>query len=649
MTGGRVVVLGGVGKNFACGMSGGRAYIYDPHKTFHKFVNEELASMEVINGEGYAADADEVRGIIQNHFNYTGSTVAEKILADWDNEQKKFVRMMPRAFKAVMAKKQMEALHKSLPAPGAEYQEKTPKAARSTTPPKPAGTPPSSECGGSDDKDIEDMGADAKAKMDPRVGAAKDAKGGVALELEEPPRPTMVRDPVKHRGFVAYERATVGYRPPAVRMNDWVEIGAPHSHELLKTQTARCMDCGVPFCHQTSTGCPLGNKIPEWNDLVHRGQWRQALDALLSTNNFPEFTGRVCPAPCEGSCVLGIIEQPVAIKSVECAIIDKGFEEGWMHPRPPSFRTGKRVSIVGAGPAGMAAADQLNRAGHTVTVYERSCRPGGLMMYGVPNMKCDKEDIVMRRVKMMEKEGITFKCNVNVGVDITADKLREECDALLLTAGATIARDLPIPNRKLKGVHFAMEFLHQNTKSLLDSAPNMAPQKEKEGTDGVTFPDLYDKSFLEGGVEALPDGDCRKSTAPIRDPEDGVYINVKGKKVIVIGGGDTGNDCLGTSARMGAVQIANFELMPQMPPTRGEDNPWPQWPRIARTDYGHQECKEIIGAAASPNVSFSSPARQTALTHTPLLCACRNQARTHVSTASCRRNSSTTAMEMYVV
>jgi len=378
-------------------------------------------------------------------------------------------------------------------------------------------------------------------------------------------------------------------------MNDWVEIGAPHSHELLKTQTARCMDCGVPFCHQTSTGCPLGNKIPEWNDLVHRGQWRQALDALLSTNNFPEFTGRVCPAPCEGSCVLGIIEQPVAIKSVECAIIDKGFEEGWMHPRPPSFRTGKRVSIVGAGPAGMAAADQLNRAGHTVTVYERSCRPGGLMMYGVPNMKCDKEDIVMRRVKMMEKEGVTFKCNVNVGVDITADKLKEECDALLLTAGATIARDLPIPNRKLKGVHFAMEFLHQNTKSLLDSAPNMAPQKEKAGTDDVTFPDLYAKSFLEGGVDALPDDDSRKTTAPIRDPEDGVYINVKGKKVIVIGGGDTGNDCLGTSARMGAVQIANFELMPKMPPTRGDDNPWPQWPRIARTDYGHQECKEIIG------------------------------------------------------
>jgi glutamate synthase (NADPH/NADH) len=669
MTGGRVVVLGAVGKNFACGMSGGRAYVYDPHGTFHLFVNEELASMEKINGEGYVSDSDEVRAIIQNHFDYTGSAVAEKILADWETEQTKFVRMMPRAFKAVMAKKQMEALKAQLPTTTSDYEETTPKAARSTTPPKAAGTPPSSEaggCGGSDDKDIEDMGADAKAKMDPRVGA-KAAKAGatVELELEEPPRPTMVRDPVKHRGFVVYERATVGYRPPPVRMNDWVEIGAPHSHALLKTQTARCMDCGVPFCHQTSTGCPLGNKIPEWNDLVHRGQWRKALDALLSTNNFPEFTGRVCPAPCEGSCVLGIIEQPVAIKSVECAIIDKGFEEGWMHPRPPSFRTGKRISIVGAGPAGMAAADQLNRAGHTVTVYERSCRPGGLMMYGVPNMKCDKEDIVMRRVKMMEKEGVTFKCNVNVGVDITADALKADCDALLLTAGATIARDLPIPNRKLKNVHFAMEFLHQNTKSLLDSATKMAPQKDKEGlSDAVTFPDLYEKSFLEGGVDALPADDCRKSTAPIREAEDGVYINVKGKKVVVIGGGDTGNDCLGTSARMGAVDIVNFELLPKPAPTRGADNPWPQWPRILRTDYGHQECKEITGAPRAP-----PPPPPPNRSHLPsgfschllflsfILCltmlfvgSCLPlQARIRASTASCRRSSLTTATETSAV
>lgn len=267
-----------------------------------------------------------------------------------------------------------------------------------------------------------------------------------------------------------------------------------------------------------------------------------------------------------------------------------------MHPRPPSFRTGKKISIVGGGPAGMAAADQLNRAGHTVTVYERSCRPGGLMMYGVPNMKCDKEDIVMRRVKMMEQEGITFKCNVNVGVDITADKLKEECDALLLTAGATIARNLPIPGRDLKGVHFAMEFLHQNTKSLLDSAGNMAPQGEKEpDSDAVTFPNLFNEDFLKGGVDGLDEKDSRRSTAPIVESADGVYINVKGKKVVVIGGGDTGNDCLGTSARQGCVQIANFELLPAPPAKRGDDNPWPQWPRIMRTDYGHQECKEIIG------------------------------------------------------
>jgi glutamate synthase (NADPH/NADH) len=559
MTGGCVVVLGDVGKNFGCGMSGGVAYVYNPNKTFAAKANTEMSELEVIDGPGYVSDSEEVMQMLANHRDYTGSTVAAKILENWDATKLDFVRVMPRDFKVVMAKKAdavknllltvgEPSVHGLTGSPTGKnlYDETTPMAARATPGPKGAAEPePESACGAVDKLDIEDMGAAAKGRMDPRVGAAKDQRahdGGLEMEIE---RPSIVENPVKHRGFVVYERATVGYRPAITRMKDWKEIGNPHDPQLLKTQTARCMDCGVPFCHQAASGCPLGNKIPEWNELVHRGQWRQALDSLLSTNNFPEFTGRVCPAPCEGACVLGIIENPVAIKSVECAIIDKGFEEGWMQPRPPCSRTGKIIAIVGAGPAGMAAADQLNRAGHTVTVYERSDRPGGLMMYGVPNMKCDKENIVLRRVNMMEQEGITWKCNTNIGVDISANELKENCDALLLTAGATIARDLPIPNRKLKGVHFAMEFLHQNTKSLLDSASQTA-------------------------------------VVPIKPNEDGVYINVQGKKVVVIGGGDTGNDCLGTSARQGAVQITNFELLPQPPPQRGDDNPWPQWPRIMR-------------------------------------------------------------------
>nr|KYP69883.1 Glutamate synthase [NADH], amyloplastic [Cajanus cajan] len=293
-----------------------------------------------------------------------------------------------------------------------------------------------------------------------------------------------------------------------------------------------------------NSGCPLGNKIPEFNELVYQNRWREALERLLETNNFPEFTGRVCPAPCEGSCVLGIIENPVSIKSIECAIIDKAFEEGWMVPRPPARRTGKRVAVVGSGPAGLAAADQLNKMGHTVTVYERADRIGGLMMYGVPNMKADKVDIVQRRVNLMAEEGINFVVNANIGHDAlySLDRLREENDAIVLAVGATKPRDLPVPGRELSGVHFAMEFLHANTKSLLDS-----------------------------------------------NLEDGNFISAKGKKVVVIGGGDTGTDCIGTSIRHGCTSIVNLELLPQPPQTRAPGNPWPQWPRIYRVDYGHQE------------------------------------------------------------
>ncbi|KAH7855225.1 hypothetical protein Vadar_022576 [Vaccinium darrowii] len=370
-------------------------------------------------------------------------------------------------------------------------------------------------------------------------------------DAEPVKRPTRVPDAVKHRGFIAYEREDVPYRDPNDRTSDWKEVMEKDQPSvLLNTQSARCMNCGTPFCHQENSGCPLGNKIPEFNELVYENRWREALDRLLETNNFPEFTGRVCPAPCEGSCVLGIIENPVSIKSIECAIIDKAFEEGWLVPRPPLKRTGKKVAVIGSGPAGLAAADQLNRMGHFVTVYERSDRIGGLMMYGVPNMKADKVGIVQRRIDLMEKEGIIFVVNANIGKDskYSLNELRDKNDAIILAVGATKPRDLPVPGRELSGVHFAMDFLHTNTKSLLDS-----------------------------------------------NLEDGNFISAKDKKVVVIGGGDTGTDCIGTSIRHGCSSIINLELLPMPPRTRAPDNPWPQLPHIFRMDYGHQEAASKFG------------------------------------------------------
>ncbi len=350
----------------------------------------------------------------------------------------------------------------------------------------------------------------------------------------------------KPTGFKEYQRQTVPYREPLVRLNDYFEIYTQPTDEHLRTQGARCMDCGVPFC-QSDTGCPIDNLIPEWNDLVYQGRWREALDRLHTTNNFPEFTGRVCPAPCEGACVLGITDPPVTIKNIENAIIDRGWLEGWIAPQPPAQRTGKRVAIVGSGPAGLAAADQLNKAGHLVTVYERADRIGGLLMYGIPNMKLDKQ-LVQRRIDLMAAEGVTFVTNTDVGRTVDPKKLLDEYDAVLLATGATRPRDLPIPGRQLRGIHFAMEFLTANTKSLLDTQ----------------------------NAENCP-------------------INAKGKRVIVIGGGDTGTDCIATSLRHGCTSIVNFELLPKPPAERAPDNPWPQWPRIFRVDYGHQEATAKFG------------------------------------------------------
>ena len=344
----------------------------------------------------------------------------------------------------------------------------------------------------------------------------------------------------KPTGFKEFQRATIPYRLPLVRIDDYQEIYTAPDVDHLTTQGARCMDCGVPICQSTS-GCPIDNLIPEWNDLVYRGRWEDALRRLEKTNNFPEFTGRVCPAPCEGSCVLGITDPPVTIKNIESTIVNRGFEEGWITAQPPEQRTDKTVAIVGSGPAGLAAADQLNQAGHTVTVFERADRIGGLLMYGIPNMKLDKQD-VLRRVQLLQDEGITFKTGVDVGKDISPQQLINDFDALLMATGATQPRDLPIPGRELNGIHFAMDFLTANTQSLLNS-----------------------------------------------EHVDGDFISAKDKKVVVIGGGDTGTDCIATAIRHGAESIVNLEIIPQPPADRADNNPWPQWPRIYRVDYGHAE------------------------------------------------------------
>jgi len=351
----------------------------------------------------------------------------------------------------------------------------------------------------------------------------------------------------KPSGFLEYPRKVVPYRDPKERVGDFNEIFTKPIVKNLKRQGARCMDCGVPFC-QSATGCPIDNLIPEWNDLVYQGRWREALDSLHKTNNFPEFTGRTCPAPCEGACVLGITDPAVTIKNIENAIIDRGFEEGWVRHEAPRERSGKKVAIIGSGPTGLTAADQLNKSGHEVTVYEREDRIGGLLMYGIPNMKLAKS-VVERRVELMRSAGINFHTGVDVGKNTDPVELKADYDAVLLATGATNPRDLGIPGRELTGVHFAMEFLTANTRSLLDS------------------------NFQDGG-----------------------FINAKGLDVIVIGGGDTGADCIGTALRHGCRSLVNLELLDQPPLDRASDNPWPDWPLILRTDYAHEETITRFGA-----------------------------------------------------
>ena len=362
----------------------------------------------------------------------------------------------------------------------------------------------------------------------------------------------------KVTGFLEIKRKKPPARPVAERLRDWKEVYLPYPDEELRKQAARCMDCGIPFCHQ---GCPLGNIIPDWNDLVYKDRWREALDRLHATNNFPEWTGRLCPAPCEGSCVLGINDDAVTIKGVELAIVEHGFDEGWIGPQPRIARTGKRVAVIGSGPAGLAAAEQLNRVGHAVTVFERDDRIGGLLRYGIPEFKMEKR-FLDRRLQLMEKDGVAFRPNSHVGVNVRVAELRREFDALVLAGGACWPRDLQVPGRELRGIHFAMEYLKLQNRRC--------------------------------------EGD------PIPDEN---FITARDKRVVIIGGGDTGADCLGTVHRQGAVSVHQFELLPRPPDERAPDNPWPQWPNIFRVSGAHEEGGDRVYAVSTQRFTGDAEGR----------------------------------------
>ncbi|GAB1607751.1 glutamate synthase [NADH], amyloplastic-like [Argonauta hians] len=628
MTGGKVLILGLVGRNFAAGMSGGLAYVYDKMKMFHDRCNVDSVSLEPLEEP---EDLNFVFDLLCEFQIKTGSEVATNIINHWATEQHEFIKVYPHEYRRCLEKQAADArkmaakfaatveaeLSTIISAErgatavaedgsgdaGAIAAAATPTttdtttattittdtttttetttttttstAATLTTTATPDGSGSSSGGAGirfslkpmsdpnqylinsgvrtpvtpipSDFKEdiinelVDDGGLLHEPSETNNIADIEDAIQDVALEQKN-----LERKYDKLRGFVKYKRAENQYRETSERLGDWGEI---YNHakvkESLQMQAARCMDCGVPFC-QSDNGCPLSNIIPKWNDLVYKGNWREALATLLQTNNFPEFTGRVCPAPCEGSCVLGINSSPVTIKNIECAIIDHGFDNGWIVPIIPKVRTGKKVAVVGSGPSGLAVAQQLNKAGHSVTVYERNDRIGGLLRYGIPSMKLSKK-VVQRRVDLLAEEGIEFKTNVCVGKDVSAVELHKQCDAMVLTLGSTWPRDLNIPGRELEGIYFAMTFLS-------------TWQKVQESN-----------SSAESSISA------------------------KDKRVLVIGGGDTGVDCIGTSLRQGAKSVVNFEILPPPPPSRAEENPWPLWPKVFRVDYGHAEVAHKFG------------------------------------------------------
>eukprot|EP00092_Neocalanus_flemingeri_P019929 GFUD01021587.1.p1 GENE.GFUD01021587.1~~GFUD01021587.1.p1 ORF type:complete len:2149 (+),score=589.84 GFUD01021587.1:113-6559(+) len=570
MTGGRVVILGTTGRNFAAGMSGGIGYVLDSEDG--KFESRCNTTMVDLLPVEKTEDLVFLQTTIADFVAATGSEVGQSILGNWPASAQKFVKAFPHEYQRALQelKDEAEALNSisvtvngdSIMSPNLDIRnayaiDNTPAVPgmRHVVLPAEAQEPDSD-----DDSDDEDKSLKPPKKMplmpkmpvktiapppikilevNGHMNGCKDIEDSINdVGMKKKKRETLLD---KTRGFVKYKRETKLYRDPEERQQDWEEIfDFKNVRRGLKTQAARCMDCGVPFCHSTSHGCPLGNIIPKFNDLVFHGDWKEALNQLTQTNNFPEFTGRVCPAPCEGACVLGINEPAVTIKNIECSIIDNAFEKGWIKATAPRIRTGKTVAIVGSGPSGLAAADQLNKAGHSVTVYERNNRCGGLLMYGIPTMKLSKK-VVQRRLDLMAAEGVTFKTGVNIGTDQTAQQLRDEHDALLLCLGATWPRDLPIEGRKFEGIHFAMEFLQ-------------TWQQKQHGD----------------SIDHLP-------------------LSAKDLDVLVIGGGDTGCDCIGTSLRQGARSITTFEILPTPPNTRGKDNPWPQYPRLFKVDYGHEE------------------------------------------------------------
>ncbi|KAJ1666767.1 glutamate synthase [NADH] [Coemansia sp. RSA 1646] len=510
MTGGRVIVLGNVGRNFAAGMSGGIAYVLADE--FRKMCNTESVELETVHGD----EAVWLKQTIQRHADLTGSLKAREIIRSFGELLPKFVKVFPTEYKRILEAEEIEKKHAAIEV-----------------------SVNGSGFGSGSDSDKTIDASEAQEAALKKKNAANDLVDIEDALVDESLLSDRIKKLDKLRGFVKYKRRGDKYRNAKKRINDWDEISVRQTKAQLQVQASRCIDCGVPFCQSDVDGCPIGNVIPKWNELVYKNQWREAFNRLMATNNFPEFTGRVCPAPCEGACVAGISDMPVAIKSIEAAIIDHAWEMGWMQPVPPATRTGMKVAIVGSGPAGLSAADQLNSVGHSVTVFEREDRMGGLLTYGIPNMKLDKQ-LVHRRVDKMEKEGVQFVTNAHIGVSHSATELYDSYDAVLLATGATWPRDLSIDGRQLDGIHFAMEFLTGNTKSVLD--------------------------------------DSKKSK-----------ISAKGKHVVVIGGGDTGNDCIGTAVRQGATSVVNFELLPQPPKQRAADNPWPQYPRVYRVDYGHEE------------------------------------------------------------
>lgn len=538
MTGGMVVVLGTTGRNFAAGMSGGLAYVWNINNDLLSLCNAETVDLMLITDEN---EFNSLRKLIEEFIEDTGSERAKHIVENWQTARRMFVKVFPKEYQRALRQiKEEDEVAKDNAAK--ENSLNGHKAAAAAAP---------ANLNGQQQVATQSTGANGDSN-----GTKQTSNDVKDIEDSKPDEAKLD----KIRGFMKYKRIKGYYREPKQRMSDWNEIfDQKFIRDNVRVQATRCMDCGVPLC-QTSYGCPLGNIIPKWNDLVHRDDWQEAIMQLQQTNNFPEFTGRVCPAPCEGACVLGINESPVAIKTIEVSIIEVAFERGWIKPQPPLARTGKTVAVIGSGPAGLAAAAQLNKAGHLVTVFERNDRVGGLLQYGIPSMKLSKQ-VVQRRIDLMSAEGIIFKTGMNIGQNVDARELHQTFDAICIATGATWPRDLNIPGRELNGIHYAMTFLETWQKQQMMQQSNSYSNSNGNNTNNETKP----------------------------------TISAKDKKVVVIGGGDTGCDCIGTSLRQGAHSITSFEILPKPPAARADDNPWPQWPKILRTDYGYEEVKLTEG------------------------------------------------------